>query len=138
MNYQTLKTYFTTACTASSITNFEFGFLYEINFDRDVSYPMAVLIPLPYPIAMRSKEFVDMDVEFWLLDEWDRDTNTDAREKVWDAIRTLGVTVLTLINANAKLQILDVDNIGAEPFGLGQSVDEVIAIKYTFKLRLYC
>ena len=138
MNYQTLKSYFTTACTASSITNFEFGFLYEINFDRDVSYPMAVLIPLPYPISMRSKEFVDMDVEFWILNKWDRDTNTDAREKVWDAIRTLGVTVLTLINANAKLQILDVDNIGAEPFGLGQSVDEVIAIKYTFKLRLYC
>jgi hypothetical protein len=64
MNYATLKSKFSSATLGAGCSSFDFSFLYELNFDRDIDYPKGVLVPPTIPVYTDSnQEEVEITVE---------------------------------------------------------------------------
>jgi hypothetical protein len=136
MTYTSLKTQLTTAAAAASITNFIFGYYDELHVVRPPAYPAMLVLPPNIPVNTRSgnDNQVETELEMWIFDAWSRESAT-ARNTVWDGINTKAIQVFQSLQANATVYLLTKDAILGEPVDLGELTDNVIAMKYKFKVR---
>ena len=141
MTYSSLKSKLQTAATAGSITTLVFGYLDEVNILRtDTRWPVVCIIPPNKPLKVRSEpvEFITVDVEMYIIDEWSRDWDATQREATWDAIDGKAQLFFRSFDTQSGVVLMNPDNVQSQPIINGIINEEVIAVKYDFKVKLYC
>lgn len=139
MTHANIKSKLATLATTAGLSFFHYGYLDEFDADnRDGVYPSLIVIPVNRPLKTRTKdEFVLVEMEFFILNNWLRE-NATSREAVWDSCDTKALAFLQALDAGEDFQTLTPASIASEVFSHGLSTDNVIGVKYTATIKIFC
>jgi hypothetical protein len=141
MTNRDIETKLTTHATTAGITRLIYGWGAESNYYRDGVYPIIVVVPINLPLKIRADDVdaVTAETEVWVIDKWAReDAGTTERTEVWDNCNTKAVAFFQAVNGSDDFLIKTTGGIPVENYPDGLNTDQVVGVKYSATITVYC